>query len=74
MISSVIQKLNKHLKSELEITKKITYSIESEIKHLGNELPMNYTDSENIKNRINNILDKTFNDMKLENTKLKLIK
>lgn len=67
----VISRLNKNIERELKITKQICYSVETEIKDLSIKLPMNYSDSEKIKNRISNLINTSIK--KLESKEYKLL-
>jgi len=73
IVKNVVANVNKKLSYELSITKKIAYSIDSEIKHTCRNLDVCYTEEQNIKNlvvkAISNIMDNV--DLKkIDNKKL----
>lgn len=70
IVNEVLKKINRSLERELQVTKKITYSIESEIKHLGINLPLNFDDSKKIKDRISSVITDSIKNLQIKEEKL----
>lgn len=68
VMTSIVDGMNKKLSKDLEITKKLCYSIDAEVRHTCANLPISYEYEQTIKTEIMNIVQKIKPSKKLLNS------